>query len=332
VVTHQGHPPVVVLREPSAAGEVVLRRRGAVRELLLDGHPAMDTLETSTEEALAAAALTTCASPRRVLVGGLGLGVTTRAVLADPRVERVDVVELAEPLVAAARAGTVPELAGLEADPRCRLTVADVADVLLPPGPLPPWDVVLLDVDNGPGFLLREQNAPLYAVPALAAARSRLAPGGVLVVWSSHAAPALLAALTEAAAPGDTVDERLVAVRREGRAFEYALYVLRRAGRPATAGGHLGSAGRQQLVDGRVVVAEPLDGIRLERLRVRSEVVHVDPADPEVPQLAGPGRARPLDEPVVEGEDLRLPVGERDRVGALRELRGARRGRPALDE
>ena len=56
-----------------------------------------------------------------------------------------------------------------------------------------------------------------------------LAPGGLLVVWSSHVAPALLAALREVAQDDDDVGEDVVEVEREGRALRYALYSLARA-------------------------------------------------------------------------------------------------------
>lgn len=222
----------MVARAETANGEVSLRRRGPVLELVVDGVFAMDTVDTSTEVALAERALATHPSPRRVLVGGLGLGMTTRAVLADPRVERVDVVELAAPLVAWARGGSVPELAGLEGE-RCTVHVGDVLDVLAGrDAPTGPWDVVLLDVDNGPDFLVHPGNAALYERDGLAAARAALRAGGLLVVWSSHVAPALRAALEQVASPGEVVGEELLEVRREGRAFHYALYSLRRSAGP----------------------------------------------------------------------------------------------------
>ena len=117
--------------------------------------------------------------------------------------------------------------------------MADVAGVLA--GRVPPrgpWDLVLLDVDNGPGFLVHPGNARLYGVDGLAAARSALTPGGVLVVWSSHVAPALLAALRHVAAPGDAVGETPLVVERDGRTLDYALYSLARA---AAARGMMGA-------------------------------------------------------------------------------------------
>jgi spermidine synthase len=88
---------------------------------------------------------------------------------------------------------------------------------------------VLLDVDNGPDFLVHASNAPLYEPHGLTAARAALRPGGVLVVWSSHVAPALHAALREVAGDGDEVSEDVVEVRREGRVLTYAQYTLARA-------------------------------------------------------------------------------------------------------
>lgn len=224
--------PETIAREGSATGEVALRRRPAsgVLELVVDGAFAMDSVDVSTEVELAQAALAAHPEPARVLVGGLGLGFTARAVLADPRVRRLDVAEIAEPLVRWAREGLVPELAGLEDDRRCRLHVADVVEVLAgqvgPPGE---WDVVLLDVDNGRGFLIRPANAVLYTASWLTAALGRVAPGGALVVWSSHADAALLATMGEVAVgAGGTAFERAVPVSREGRVLDYALYGIRR--------------------------------------------------------------------------------------------------------
>lgn len=230
---------VVLARGTGPRGEVVLLRRGDHVELVVNGAFAMDTVDTSTEVLLARRALTSTRDPRRVLVGGLGLGFTARAVLGDFRVQRLDVVEIEEQLVAWARGGVdpalLPELAGLEDDPRCLLWTADVAAVLgggagsragMPCGP---WDVVLLDVDNGPGFLVHEDNARLYAVEGLRSAVARVSPGGALVVWSSHRAPGLHGHLeTLAAETGGRAEEVLLPVERDGRSFTYALYALHR--------------------------------------------------------------------------------------------------------
>ncbi len=153
--------------------------------------------------------------------------------LADPRVRHVDVVELAP---AARRLGPRPgwcaELAGLEGE-RCTLHVADVLDVLggrcAPRGP---WDVVLLDVDNGPDFLVHASNAALYDRTGSRRPARRCARAGCSWCGPRTWRRPCYAALREVAADGDEVTEDVVEVEREGRRFRYALYSLARRRRP----------------------------------------------------------------------------------------------------
>jgi spermidine synthase len=205
-------------------GEVVLRRRGTVTELVVDGVFAMDDVDTSTERALATEALHRCrGAGLRVLVGGLGLGWTAATVLAEPRVAEVDVVELQPALAGWAAAGLLPGLPRLPAR-RLRLRVADVADALAAePGR---WDAVLLDVDNGPGFLVHESNAGLYADAGLGTALAALRPGGVLAIWSADPAPELAARLAGLPGAAD-VEHLLLPVERDGRRFDYAVVLAR---------------------------------------------------------------------------------------------------------
>ncbi|MFZ2501943.1 MAG: hypothetical protein WAW88_04685 [Nocardioides sp.] len=178
----------------SAPASAHLRRRddGAL-ELRVNGVFVMDTVETSSERALAHEALAVHPAPSQVLVGGLGLGFTLAELLTDDRVRRVVVVEQEPQVVTWLREGTVPHGPALLGDPRVEVVVADVADVLALDQAR--YDVILLDVDNGPDNLVHAGNASLYAAPALARARRALAPSGVLVIWSASHSPALEAAL-----------------------------------------------------------------------------------------------------------------------------------------
>ena len=121
--------------------------------------------------------------PRDVLVGGMGLGFTMHRVLADTRVERCTVVEIEEALVGWMRDGTIPHGQTMLADARANPVVADVT-VALPEAGEASYDLVLLDVDNGPNFLVHESNARIYEAEFLAEARRILRPGGAW--WSGR--------------------------------------------------------------------------------------------------------------------------------------------------
>ncbi len=227
---------VVVARATDEHAELALARRGDVVELVVDGVFAMDTVDTGTERALAQRALDLLAAtrgpaaPARVLVGGLGLGFTVATLLADDRVGRVHVVELHAALVGWARQGLLPLSASALGDPRVTVTVADVLDVV--PGlPAASLDAVLLDVDNGPGFLIHQRNAAVYRSTFLAAAARTLTPGGVLAVWSADRSEPLADALRGLDGLSSVVEVPLEA-RRDGRTFAYALYLAARGGLP----------------------------------------------------------------------------------------------------
>ena len=220
---------VEVARAESERGELVLRERRPVDggptslELRVNGVFVMDTLEVSTERAMAQAALAAVPEPHAVLIGGLGLGYTMHEVLADSRVERCSVVEIEPALVEWMRAGLVPDGPALLADERVNIVEADIVAALREARDAT-YDLVLLDVDNGPGYLVHEQNAGLYTTAFLASAATTLRPGGALVVWSADAAPELETALREAMG---NAEARPLDVRLQERDEQYWLYVAR---------------------------------------------------------------------------------------------------------
>lgn len=208
-------PSIVLARAECGSSEIALLRRGEVIELVVNGVFAMDSAEVASELALADAAGT---PPGRVLVAGLGLGYTTARLL-DAGAATVRVVELAEPLITWARDGVTDQLGRVAADPRVELVCADIAaELATDPGG---WDAILLDVDNGPSFLIHQHNAPLYGAAALRRCLDLLSPGGRLVIWCETASPELELTLRSLSSHVDVI---AVPVDREGRSFSYALY------------------------------------------------------------------------------------------------------------
>jgi spermidine synthase len=175
---------------PGHRSELRCYRHDGAYALWLDRTELMSSRVHESEEMLADVALAELgARPApRVLVGGLGMGFTLARVLAQvPAEARVDVVELVPEIVAWNRE-LFGHLAGQPlADARVQVTLGDVGDALRAAHAI--YDVVLLDVDNGPEALVHPANAGIYANAGLIAAREALRPGGVLGVWSASDVP-----------------------------------------------------------------------------------------------------------------------------------------------
>ena len=211
-------------RSLSERGEVVLRRRGddGALELRVNGVFVMDSAETRSERLLAHEALDAVATSHDdliVMIGGLGLGYTLAAVLDDERVVCVVVAEIEPVLVVWHRRGLVPG-SRLD-DPRVRVEIGDVRDVVaaLDDGSV---NLIALDVDNGPGFLVYDANAAAYRTPFLSSCRRALREHGLLAVWSADSSSTLTSALDEVYG---SCTERRIPVELGRRSTSYHLFL-----------------------------------------------------------------------------------------------------------
>ncbi len=164
--------------------DFVLARRGEEWLVRAGGMLLMSSRMHDSEEALATHAIERVADPRAVLVGGLGLGYTLRAVLDRiPPDGEVTVAELV-PAVVEWNRTHVSALAGNPlGDPRVKVVVGDVFDPIRRAQCA--FQVILLDVDNGPVGLSQARNQRLYSYRGVRACHTALQPGGVLAVWSA---------------------------------------------------------------------------------------------------------------------------------------------------
>ncbi|VDC31515.1 spermidine synthase [Pseudogemmobacter humi] len=175
-----------IARAQSASGdEIVLRRRAEIFEIRYNGIELMSNLNHHSEDQLALRTLRRCDfTARHVLIGGLGMGYTLRGVLdLVGQGAEVTVCEL-EPEIVAWNRGPLGPLAGRPLDdPRTRLIPGDVQAHLA--GARGAYDLILLDTDNGPDFLVRPENTGLYQGQGLAAVAGALRPGGIAAFWSA---------------------------------------------------------------------------------------------------------------------------------------------------
>jgi spermidine synthase len=172
---------VTVERLQTPRGELVLRRDGEHHEIVSNGMFLMDTRDGRSERELVRAAVR--GSGTTVLIGGLGVGFSLAEALALD-VAAVTVVEIEPAVVRWNREHLGTDLD----DPRVRLVVDDLAAFLA--AGTERYDAICLDVDNGPEWTVTVDNAALYGEAGLSIVDRRLAPGGILAVWSAGAAPA----------------------------------------------------------------------------------------------------------------------------------------------
>jgi spermidine synthase len=178
-------------------GDLSLRRRTEltlgveVYEVKLGEEFLMSSLFTEGEVALAELGLAELrAGPLDVVVGGLGLGYTARAVLKHPEVRSVLVVEALAEVIDWHRRGLVPLGVELSSDPRAELIHGDFFALVDSPGidsrnPGRGFHAILVDIDHSPRHVLRPSHAALYGPSGLRRLATHLCPGGVFALWSN---------------------------------------------------------------------------------------------------------------------------------------------------
>jgi len=183
---------------PTPIGALSLRRRRSpstgldVYEIKLGDEYLMSSQFTAAEIELARlglAALTR--GDLDVVVGGLGLGYTAKAVLEHASVRSMVVVDALGEVIEWHEQGLLPLGKELTGDPRCRLVHGDFFAMTLstdgydPQAPRRRFDAVLVDIDHSPRKLLHPRNAALYEKDGLARLSEHLHPDGVFALWSN---------------------------------------------------------------------------------------------------------------------------------------------------
>jgi spermidine synthase len=220
--------------------ELVLSRRGDMYLIQVDAEELMSSRAHGSEDALARLALEALGGRPgpRVLVGGLGMGFTLRALL-DALTERAGsqrgqkghktpapsvIVAEVFPIIVEWNRTHLGHLAGHPLDDRrVRVQVGDVADRLRADDP---YDVILLDVDNGPDAFTLDRNRFLYTAAGLERIAGALTPGGVLAVWSADDDPRYVDQLHRA---GFTAKTHRVHARAVGKGGRHAIFVARKS-------------------------------------------------------------------------------------------------------
>lgn len=187
------------------------------------GRMLMSSQVTDSEEALAEYALEEIPNAEEVLVGGLGLGFTVRAVLDRVGIEATVTVAELIPSLVTWNHEHVGELSDYPLDdPRCEVVIGDVLETIKQSSRR--FDAIVLDVDNGPVALSSETNQRLYTSSGIRACYDALRTDGILAVWSADKNPAYERRLRNAHFEVETV--RVPAKR--GSLARHVLFIAQR--------------------------------------------------------------------------------------------------------
>jgi len=215
VSTPDGSTMALVERD----GEYLIRVNG--REL-------MSTRHSYSEEQLGVVACQARAQVKgaRVLIGGLGLGFTLRAALGQlARDARVTVAELIPEVITWNRNPAYPLAASALADPRTRVVIGDVADIMARSEDR--FHAIMLDADNQTTSMNTAGNTSLYYPAGIAKVWRKLEPGGTVVYWSAGEDPLLAKRL---AASGFESEVHRVRKHPTGGGFHWLVAGHRRRG------------------------------------------------------------------------------------------------------
>ena len=199
-------------------GRLTLHEHDGTYCIRINGQILMDASATASEVLLGELAvnrpLRDVEPAPRVLIGGLGLGFTLARVLEGiGPCARVVVSELIPAVVEWNRTYLRDLRGAARDDPRVEIRAGDVRDLILS-SPDASFDVVLLDVDNGPVAMVQQANRGLYSRAGLGRIAAVLRTGGRAAIWSASRDDAFADRLASSGFAGEAVPARNHAAAR----------------------------------------------------------------------------------------------------------------------
>jgi spermidine synthase len=172
-------------------GEVILRHGSAGYEIIVDGQFLMSSASGNSSAALVELGLVELIGRNhlQVLIAGLGLGFSLKAALANSTVVEATVVELEAQIIDWHRRNMISGTGHLLTDPRTQVIRQNFLQ--FSNECKTKFDLIALDIDNGPDWLSHEMNLPLYSESYLQRLAKMLKMESVLTIWSAAVASQL---------------------------------------------------------------------------------------------------------------------------------------------
>jgi len=171
----------------SPRGVFKLKKTAEKYEVYAGGTLLFGTIEKESCRQLAQIALNSHPLPENVLIGGLGIGFTLQQVLKNPKVKQVDVIEIAPQIKKWNKQFFSKQNGQALNDPGSRVIIADIIDYFKHPLQNN-YDIIIINIDNGPGNTIHPDNTYLYCVEMLKIIDELLQsrkPKGLVGIWST---------------------------------------------------------------------------------------------------------------------------------------------------
>lgn len=175
--------PIVLERASTANGEIQLQKRGSDYEIIFNGTFLMATYNGESERLLVDLAVEAAQAPRTILVGGLGVGFSLREALGYESIERVTVIEIEAKIIEWNRTHLARFSDDALSDPRVDIVNTDFIQWLENCPEL--YDVICLDIDNGPDWLALDNNRSLYSDEGIHKLLNIMPASGAISFWSA---------------------------------------------------------------------------------------------------------------------------------------------------
>jgi spermidine synthase len=175
--------PTVIERAVTKNGEIQLQRRGSDYEIIFNGTFLMATYNGESEKLLVRLAIEAAESPEAVLIGGLGVGYSLGEALRFASVKRITVVEIEEKIIEWNRTHLSAYSGNALDNPKVKVVNADFIEWMK--NSREKFDVICLDIDNGPDWVVMDENNKLYSDAGIRNILKILNKSGVVSFWSA---------------------------------------------------------------------------------------------------------------------------------------------------
>jgi len=173
----------VIERVTTENGEIQLQRRGSDYEIIFNGTFLMATYNGESEKLLVSQAIEAVKSPRTVLIAGLGVGFSLGEALGYSMLNKITVVEIEKKIIEWNRTHLAEFSNYGLLDPRVEVVQADFIDWMS--DCRRKYDVICLDIDNGPDWLVMDNNGQLYDDQGIRSLLNILNESGAVSFWSA---------------------------------------------------------------------------------------------------------------------------------------------------